>query len=108
MTKVAILGSGQVGDALAKGFLADGHQVMRGSREPGKLAAWQQAAGAQATVGTFAEAAAWGELIVLAVKGTAAESCVDLAGARTLAGKTVIDTTNPIEAGPPTEGVIKY
>ena len=38
MTKVAILGSGQVGDALAKGFLADGHHVKRGSRDPGKLA----------------------------------------------------------------------
>jgi hypothetical protein len=108
MTKVAILGSGQVGDALAKGFLADGHQVMRGTREPAKLAGWQEAAGAQASVGSFAEAAAWGELVVLAVKGTAAEECIDLAGADNLAGKTVIDATNPIASEPPHQGVLKY
>ncbi len=108
MTKVAILGSGQVGDTLARGFLADGHQVKRGSRDPAKLAAWQQEAGADAQVGTFAEAAAWGELIVLAVKGTAAEACVDLAGAANLADKTVIDATNPIADERPTGGVLKF
>jgi predicted dinucleotide-binding enzyme len=108
MTKVAVLGSGQVGDALAKGFLADGHQVMRGSREPAKLAAWQASAGADASVGTFAEAAAWGELVVLAVKGTAAEDCIELAGADHLAGKTVIDATNPIADAPPEGGVLRY
>ena len=70
MTKVAILGSGQVGEALAKGFLANGHAVMRGSREPTKLAAWKEAAVGDASIGTFAEAAAWGDLIVLAVKGS--------------------------------------
>lgn len=108
MTKVAILGSGAVGDALAKGFLADGHQVKRGTREPGKLAAWQAAAGDSATVGTFEEAAAWGELIVLAVKGTAAAECVNLAGATNLAGKTVLDATNPIADARPTDGVLAF
>ncbi|HVV84858.1 MAG TPA: NAD(P)-binding domain-containing protein [Kofleriaceae bacterium] len=108
MTKVAILGSGTVGDALAKGFLGDGHQVMRGTREPAKLAAWQKEAGANASVGTFADAAAWGELVVLAVKGTAAEACVDQAGAKNLAGKTVIDATNPIADAPPDHGVLRY
>ena len=108
MTKVAILGSGQVGDALAKGFLADGHHVKRGSRDPGKLAPWLQDAGDNASAGTFAEAAAWGELIVLAVKGTAAEEAVGLAGAANLADKTVIDTTNPIADGRPEGGVLPY
>lgn len=108
MTKVAILGSGQVGDTLATGFLDDGDEVMRGSRDPAKLAAWQEKAGARASTGTFAEAAAWGELIVLAVKGTAAENALELAGAANLAGKTVIDTTNPIDSAPPTDGVLKY
>jgi predicted dinucleotide-binding enzyme len=108
MTKVAVLGSGQVGDTLAKGFLADGHQVKRGTRDPEKLGAWQQAAGDQASVGTFAEAAAWGELIVLAVKGTAAEECVNLAGATNLADKTVIDATNPIADAAPAGGVLQY
>ncbi len=108
MTKVAILGSGVVGDTLAKGFLADGHQVMRGTRDPAKLAALQQAAGDAATVGTFEEAARWGELVVLAVKGTAAAECVNLAGATNLAGKTVIDATNPIADAAPTGGVLAF
>ena len=61
---------------LANGFLAHGHAVMRGTREPAKLEAWKQGAKGDASTGTFAEAAAWGEVIVLAVKGTAAEAVV--------------------------------
>jgi 8-hydroxy-5-deazaflavin:NADPH oxidoreductase len=108
MKKVAILGSGQVGDALAKGFLAHGHPVMRGSREPAKLEAWQRDASGTASVGTFAEAAAWGEIVVLAVKGTAAEAAIDQAGPANLAGKTVLDATNPIADAPPDRGVLRY
>ena len=106
--KVAILGSGVVGEALASGFLKHGHAAMRASREPQKLAAWKAAAKGQAAVGTFAEAAAWGELVVLAVKGLAAEAALDQAGVANLAGKTVIDTTNPIADAPPQNGVIVY
>ncbi len=108
MTKVAVLGSGQVGEVLANGFLLHGHAVMRGSREPGKLTAWQAGAKGEASTGTFAEAAKWGELIVLAVKGGAAEAVIELAGAANLAGKTVLDTTNPIGDKPPVNGVIQY
>ncbi len=108
MKKIAILGSGQVGDALAKGFLALGHAVMRGSREPAKLEKWKQEAGGEARVGTFAEAAAWGEVIVLAVKGTAAEATIDQAGPANLAGKTILDATNPISDEPPDNGVLRY
>ena len=108
MKKVAILGSGQVGDALAKGFLSLGHAVMRGSREPAKLDKWKQEAKGEASVGTFAEAAAWGEIVVLAVKGTAAEPTIDQAGPANLAGKTVLDATNPIADEPPDNGVLRY
>jgi predicted dinucleotide-binding enzyme len=108
MSKIAILGSGQVGEALAKGFLANGYAVMRASREPEKLAAWKQGASGDASTGTFAEAAAWGDVIVLAVKGSAAESALELAGPGNLAGKTVIDTTNPISDDKPDHGVIRY
>ena len=55
--KIAVLGSGQVGEVLASGFLGVGHEVMRGSRSPQKLAAWRDQAGGKAQVGTFAEAA---------------------------------------------------
>ena len=80
-TKVGVLGSGQVGQVLADGFLKHGHEVMRGSRDPSKLASWKAGAGAKASTGTFAEAARFGEVVVLAVKGTAAEQAVGLCAA---------------------------
>lgn len=108
MKKVAILGSGQVGEVLGNGFLQHGFAVMRGSREPAKLEGWKAQAKGEAQVGTFADAAKWGEIIVLAVKGSAAEAALDQAGLANLAGKTVIDATNPIADAPPQNGVIVY
>jgi hypothetical protein len=108
MSKVAILGSGQVGETLANGFLKHGHEVMRGSRDPSKLGQWKGKAGAKAQIGTFAEAAKWGEIVVLAVKGSGAESALEQAGADNLAGKPVLDTTNPISDDKPDNGVIRY
>ncbi|HET9992638.1 MAG TPA: NAD(P)-binding domain-containing protein [Kofleriaceae bacterium] len=107
MTKVAILGSGPVGTTLSDGFLAHGHTVMRGSREPAKLDAWKQAAKGEASTGTFQAAAAWGEVVVTALKGTAAEAVVKSCAAE-LAGKLVMDTTNPIAEAPPQNGVLLY
>jgi len=108
MKKIGVLGSGGVGRTLADGFLKHGYTVMRGTRDPAKLADWKAAAGGRGSVGTFAEAARFGELVVLAVKGAAAESVLDLCGADALAGKTVIDTTNPIAEKPPVNGVLAY
>ncbi len=107
MKKIAILGSGQVGAALAKGFLDRGDAVMRASRDPKKLDEWKSSAKGDASAGTFAEAAKWGDVVVLAVKGTAVESIVgDIAGS--IAGKVVIDATNPIADEKPDNGVIRY
>jgi predicted dinucleotide-binding enzyme len=108
MKKVAVLGSGPVGQVLADGFLRHGYAVVRGSRDPDKLEGWRVSAGPNASVGTFAEAAGAAEIVVLAVKGSAAEAVVDLCGAGALAGKVVIDTTNPIADAPPVNGVLKY
>ena len=108
MSKVGVLGSGVVGQTLADGFLRHGHEVMRGSREPDKLASWKSGAGSKASVGTFAQATAFGEMVVLAVKGTAAEEAVTLSGINALAGKIVLDTTNPIADAPPVHGVLSY
>lgn len=108
MAKIAVLGSGQVGQVLADGFLKHGHEVMRGSRDVTKLAAWKEGAGPKAHVGTFAEAAKWGSSVVLAVKGGAAEAVLDQCGLANLAGKTVMDATNPIADAPPTNGVLKF
>lgn len=107
-SKVAVIGSGDVGKALADGFLEHGYQVMRAAREPSKLAGWKRTAGSSASTGTFEEAASWGELVVLAVKGTAAESAISLCGPANLAGKTVIDATNPIADAPPVNGVLSF
>jgi predicted dinucleotide-binding enzyme len=106
--KIGVIGTGPVGQTLADGFLKHGYEVMRGSRDPAKLADWKRGAGARASTGTFADAAKYGEIVVLAVKGAAAEAAVDLCGAAQLAGKTVIDTTNPIAEKPPTKGVLHY
>ena len=105
--KIAVLGSGVVGEVLANGFLKHGHDVMRGSREPHKLGAWKEKAGPKASAGDFAAAAGWGETIVLAVKGSAAETVVG-GIAEKLAGKTVIDATNPIKDAPPDHGVLRF
>ncbi len=106
MARISVLGSGVVGQTLSDGFLGLGHHVMRGSRDPSKLAAWAKAAGDRASAGTFAAAAGFGDLVVLAVKGTAAEAVIDQCGAA-LADKVVIDTTNPIAEAPPDHGVLR-
>jgi predicted dinucleotide-binding enzyme len=106
--RVGVIGSGDVGRTLADGFLAHGYEVMCGTRRPEKLADWQRAGGARASVGSTAEAARFGELVVLAVKGGAAEEAIADCGPENLAGKTVIDTTNPIADAPPDHGVLRF
>jgi predicted dinucleotide-binding enzyme len=107
MKKVAVLGSGKVGEVLANGLLKHGYEVMRGSRDVARLADWKKQAGAKAQVGTFEEAAKWGDGVLLAVKGSAAEEVVGRCGAA-LDGKTVIDASNPIADAPPEPGTIRY
>ncbi len=105
--KVGILGSGVVAKSLAGGFIKYGHRVVLGTRDTAKLADWvTQHQGAQ--TGSFADAAKFGELVVLAVKGTAALDALNAAGPANLASKPVVDTTNPIADAPPTNGVLKF
>lgn len=97
--KIGILGTGDVGQALGIGFAKLGHDVKMGSRDPHqeKVKAWVNKAGAKASAGTFAEAAAYGELAVLCTIWTGTENAIRLAGPDHLAGKVVIDTTNPLD-----------
>jgi len=106
--KVGILGSGIVGQTLATGFIKFGHQVKIGTSNPGKLNDWLSNVGPNGSVGSFADAASFGELIVLAVKGTAALNVLEKAGEKNLNGKTVIDATNPIADAAPVNGVLKF
>ena len=105
--KVGILGSGEVAQALATGFVKHGHAVVVGTRDQAKVSHWLLALkGAKA--GSFADAAGFGEVVVLAVKGTVALDVLRAAGAGNLVGKTVIDATNPIADAPPVNGVLKF
>jgi 8-hydroxy-5-deazaflavin:NADPH oxidoreductase len=108
MKKAGILGSGTVGKTLATGFLKHGYEVKIGSGHPDKLADWKSSAGENASTGSFSDAAKFGDIIVLAVKGSAAIKVIEEAGAANLAGKTVLDTTNPIADAPPENGVLKF
>lgn len=106
--KVGILGSGIVGQTLGSGFIKYGHQVKIGTSNPNKLNDWIKSSGTNASAGSFADAASFGEIIILAVKGTAAMNVLEKAGSKNLADKTIIDATNPIEEVPPVNGVLKF
>jgi predicted dinucleotide-binding enzyme len=101
-----VLGSGEVGQVLAKGLATTGHEVRIGTRSPGKLAKFSKKTGI--AEGGFREVAAWAEALVFAVLGKAALEAVELAGPANLNGKLVIDTTNPISDDPPVDGVLRY
>ena len=107
--KVGIIGSGNVGRVLATGFLSEGHQVMLGTRNTSKedVVKWKNE-NTNGLLGSFQETAQFGEIIVLAVSGLVVEDAIKLAGKEHLSNKVIIDTTNPIAAVPPENGVIRY
>jgi len=105
---IGILGSGVVGKVLADGFIKYGHRVMIGTRDVSKLAEWKEQAGEKGQVGSFADTAAFGDIIVLAVNGAASKAALELAGAGNLEGKTIIDASNPIAEAEPVNGVLTF
>ena len=105
--KIGILGSGDVAKVLAGGVTKHGHSVMLGTRHADKLADWQKEH-SECAVGGFDAAAKFGDLVILAVKGSAARDVLQAAGIQNLKGKTVIDATNPIADAAPSNGVLKF
>jgi 8-hydroxy-5-deazaflavin:NADPH oxidoreductase len=105
--KIGILGSGVVARVLASGFLQHGNDVMLGTRDTAKLAGWS-AQNPRGRLGSLEQTADFGEIVVLAVKGTAARDALRLSGTQNLFGKTVIDSTNPIADATPVNGVLKF
>jgi len=108
--RIGILGTGDVGKALGKAFAELGHEVKMGSREAKneKALAWAKETGSNASTGTFADAAAFGDLVVLATLGVANENALTMAGRDRFRGKVVIDATNPLDFSkgvPPTLAV---
>jgi 8-hydroxy-5-deazaflavin:NADPH oxidoreductase len=108
--RIGVLGTGAVGRAIATKMLELGHEVTMGSRsaDGGALREWVDGAGEGAAGGTFAEAAAAGELIFNCTAGTASIAALEAAGARNLAGKTLVDVANALDFSsgrPPTLAV---
>jgi len=106
MKKIGILGSGAVAKALSLGFKKNNYEVMLGTRDQQKLVDF--ATQHTLKTGSFEETAVFADIVVLAVKGTAAKSALELAGKQNLRGKIIIDTTNPIESAPPVKGVLSF
>ena len=96
--KVGILGSGEVGQALGDGFVSRGHEVKLGAREATneKVTKWAAKHRAKGSAGTFRDAAAFGEIVVLATLWSGTESALRLAGIENFKGKVVLDVTNPL------------
>lgn len=107
--KIGVIGSGEVGQTLGTAFLAEGHDVMLGTRDPEKdtVKKWKSE-NPKGQTGTFDATARFGELLILCVAGGVAESAVQQAGVANFAGKVVIDTTNPIAGPPPATGVLQF
>src|SRR6185369_3371660 len=103
--RIGIIGSGPVGQVLAGGFRKHGYDVRIGSRSPEKLADFSKRSGIAS--GSFSDVAGWAEALVLAVLGRAAEEAVRECGQANVAGKLMMDTTNPISKEPPEDGVIR-
>lgn len=95
--KIGIIGSGSVAQTLGSGYLAKGYEVRLGTRDTSKLDEWLAATGERASVGSFSDAAAFGQVLFLSVAATALDSAIDLAGIGNFTGKTLIDLTNPMD-----------
>ena len=93
--KIAILGAGNIGGNLGKRFAEQGHTIVFGVRDPNKAAAAVSACGAKASATNVKDAAAAGDVVVLAVPGSVAQAAVKDAG--DLAGKILIDATNALD-----------
>jgi predicted dinucleotide-binding enzyme len=107
--KVGIIGSGVVGLSLAEGFIKHGYNVQVGTeKNRTKVKEWALGKNLKCEVGNFAQAAQYGELIVLAVPGKAAKEALALAMVKNLKQKTIIDANNPIESPTTKDGVLEF
>jgi predicted dinucleotide-binding enzyme len=105
--KIGIIGSGVVGQTLGAKLVERGEDVVLGTRSPGSvndkrgfgqsLDAWLKATAGKGRVGTFADAAAHGEIVINATSGTVSLDALRLAGEQNLRGKILIDVSNPLD-----------
>ncbi|HEY2731334.1 MAG TPA: NAD(P)-binding domain-containing protein [Polyangia bacterium] len=97
--KIGVFGTGTVGNTIATKLAKLGHEVKMGSRTAGnaKAAEWVKASGAKASQGTFAEAAAFGELLFNCTSGVGALAALELAGKKNIGNKILVDVSNPLD-----------
>jgi predicted dinucleotide-binding enzyme len=97
--RIGVLGTGMVGSTIGTKLVGLGHEVMMGSREAGgeKAQAWVEEAGPGASEGTFADAAAFGELVFNCTAGIHSLAALQAAGPTNLAGKVLVDVANPLD-----------
>ncbi len=107
MKKIGIIGSGIVAQTLGTGLKGYGYEIMLGTRDTQKLAQWQQE-NAGTHVGSFSDTASFGELLILAVKGTVAITALEGIDGDLLSGKPIMDATNPIADAAPENGVLQF
>jgi predicted dinucleotide-binding enzyme len=97
--KIGVLGTGMVGATIATKLIELGQEVMLGSRNAGgeKAVTWAQSNGANASQGSYAQAARFGEVLFNCTQGTASIEALQSAGADNLNGKILIDVANPLD-----------
>lgn len=108
--RIGILGTGVVGQTIGEALVKLGHDVTLGARSAtnDKAAKWAGDIGARAAHGTFADAAAFGEIVFNCTSGTVSLAALDAAGANPLSGKPLVDVSNPLDVShgmPPTLAV---
>ncbi len=95
--KIGILGSGNVAQSLGTGLVQQGHEVKLGTRDAEKLNEWLTKTGSKASVGSFADAAKFGEAVFICTLGIGTENAITMAGKNHFSGKIVVDVTNPLD-----------
>lgn len=97
--RIAVLGTGDVGNTLGKKFVELGHEVKMGSRDANnpKAAEFSRSLGGKASHGTFKDAASFGEIVFVATSGLHTLEALRAAGAENLKGKVVVDVSNPLD-----------
>jgi predicted dinucleotide-binding enzyme len=97
--KIAILGTGMVGATIGGKLVSLGHEVKMGSRTAGneKAVAWARAAGGKASQGSYADAAAFGEVVFNCTNGAGSLDALHAAGAANMEGKILVDVANPLD-----------
>ncbi len=94
---IGILGSASVAQPLGSALIEHGHSVMLGTRDPAKLDGWKSKAGKKASVGSFAQAAAFGQMVFNCTNGQNSLAALKSVDSKALDAKVIVDVANPLD-----------